>query len=526
MTDYIKTFLDSCKDIDDLIDNHEKICLWVIDMQHDFIDEPFQDETLFFQGDKLDVKDGALNIINGPNKIVEIRPNIIVNNENIITKIDHKKTEINIFEGRFAVTEGSQCVSDISHYFNKLIGNKNCKIIFSRDIHTDSVQKPNHCSFKIEANSGTIDGIGFPAHCVNGTNGCKLHPTIQKMCEDGGDKSIVIMKGCSSDTDSFGAFPYSCKEGNQQKYTDLRQHNGCNKKCGDTDTPLSFTGGFVLEGEDRFNEYIDDLEVKKTTNTKIADALKLEDSKKVLHLVCGLAGDYCVRDTAINLKFAYPTHTVAVIADAVRYPALIDYVIGMNAENKDKFMQELHFNTFKDTLPDDTSVEKMFLTPADVLLYTYSKEFLGEDGVLFALDKNRQYKFDINNQNTTSITILKNKYTQSFQQDDRPLRVPNNPYWCLLRYMNLLGKQMVYCKDPNVEGKGKKCYSDAKGIENVKDIMGTEKRISGNLALKFDGPTGGKRRRSKRMNKKYRSNKNVHKKIKRKTYKHRKTKKY
>jgi hypothetical protein len=72
MTDYIKTFLDSCKDIDDLIDNHEKICLWVIDMQHDFIDEPFQDETLFFQGDKLDVKDGALNIINGPNKIVEI----------------------------------------------------------------------------------------------------------------------------------------------------------------------------------------------------------------------------------------------------------------------------------------------------------------------------------------------------------------------------------------------------------------------------------------------------------------------
>lgn len=510
MPDYIQTFLDSCEDINKLIDNNDEIYLWVIDMQHDFIDEPFNDETLFFIEDNLDVKDGALNIINGPNKIVEIRPNITVDNKNIITNIDDKDNII--YEGRFAVTEGSQCVNDIAHYFGKLKENTKLKnIIFSRDIHTNSKNNLDHCSFQIKANSGTIDGIGFPAHCVNGTEGCKLHPTIQELCE-GNNKSIVIMKGCSSDTDSFGAFPYSCK-GNAKTYTDLRQHNGCNRKC-DNEEPLEFTGGFVLNQTEKFEKTIGNLKQKKITSEKIESVLNLENKDRVLHLVCGLAGDYCVRDTAINLKFAYPKHTVAVIADAVRYPALIDYVIGMNAENKEQFMKELHFNTFEDTLPDKNVVDKMFLTPADVLLYTYSDNFLGGGGVLFALDKDK-----------SRISLFSHYYKDEKIDGDKderktPVRDPNNKYWCLSRYMHLLGKQIAYCKN-TVEGK--KCYSDAKGIENVK--IG-EERLSGNLALKFDsGSAGGKRRRSKRMNKKYRSNKNVHKKIKRKTYKHRNTKK-
>jgi hypothetical protein len=82
MPDYIKTFLDSCADIDKLIDTdtHEQIYLWVIDMQHDFIDESFDDNTLFKVGDTI-YQDGALNLQEKPNKIVEIRPNITVNEE-------------------------------------------------------------------------------------------------------------------------------------------------------------------------------------------------------------------------------------------------------------------------------------------------------------------------------------------------------------------------------------------------------------------------------------------------------------
>jgi site-specific DNA-adenine methylase len=149
----------------------------------------------------------------------------------------------------------------------------------------------------------------------------------------------------------------------------------------------------------------------------------------------------------------------------------------------------------------------MFITPADVLLHTYSDNFLGGGGVLFALDKKRKIPFST--------------YYTSVKTEDRPDRDQNNKYWCLSRYMHLLGKQMAYCKTE--KSQEKKCYSDAKGIENVK--IG-ENRLSGNLALTFgNASNGGKRRRSKRMNKKYRSNKNVHKKIKRKTYKHRKTKK-
>jgi len=159
----------------------------------------------------------------------------------------------------------------------------------------------------------------------------------------------------------------------------------------------------------------------------------------------------------------------------------------------------------------------MFITPADVLLHTYSDNFLGGGGVLFALDKKYNEKYDEK--------FLK-YYDEEFDtnnpsnDDDRPVRDQTNKYWCLSRYMHLLGKQMAYCKTE--KSAEEKCYSDAKGIENV--TVGQD-RLSGNLALKFGGANGGKRRRSKRMNKKYRSNKNVHKKIKRKTYKHRKTKK-
>lgn len=415
--------------------------------------------------------------------------------------------------GRFGVDEGSQCVEDIKRYLNKLKTNEKLKkVIFSRDIHTTSPENPNHCSFVIESSRGRIDGIGFPSHCVNGTNGCMLHRTIQDECEQLGDKAIVVMKGCNEDTESFGAYPYSCDEGNAKTYTDLRQHNGCKKTCetsvfmdsrfmdsGFMDSRfMKKTGGLILNGKHRFAAW-----VPPKTRRTIVDWLNIELSQQyiegkpgVLHLVCGLAGDYCVRDTAINLKLAFPGHTVAVIADAVRYPALpVGAILPQdNTITVDTLEQNLHLKSFNETVGDGL-VPKYFITPADTLLFTYDKRFFGNGNEVI---------FTIDDTNTGTLLSLQDKVNGSIE-NGRPTR-DDNKYWCLARYMHLMGKQL---KRPE--------FNNAIGIAPA-TIDG--KNVTGQLILRLpERVSGGKRTRkaNKKKHTKRKGKKSNKKTIKRKT---------
>jgi len=464
----LKTFLTNATDIQTLLDNNtdKRICLWVIDMQNDFIDAPFNDTTLF----NKDNYKNAIDVGQG----IKLLPNTFkkVEARDWKTVDFNKKNESNINNGRFAINEGIQCVDDVIHYIDLLNTKYNDrleKVIFSRDIHTtDKENDINHCSFKIKDEEGFIDGIGFPAHCVNGTAGCKLHSSIKKACEELGNKSLVVMKGCSERYDSFGAFPYDCNKG--KEYSNIRQHNGCEHKCSnDRESIDKNTGSFVLKPKEWYEKKVN---LNTNERTKIKDEIdKLSERNDMIHLVCGLAGDYCVRDTAINLKFAYPNSIVAVIADATRYAALSDSVIvpQLEGEERKEFLENtLHLKSFTDN-PDPSPT--YFLTPPDVMLYTYSDKMLPGKGVIFTMDKKddkrKSYLY----------------YTKP-SNDERPTRDSNNKYWCLSRYYYLLGKQMEYCK---------KCYENAEGFKD-NEYKGNK---TGRLSLNYDVVNKNKKNQNK-----------------------------
>jgi len=502
----LNTFLKYCKNIDTLIKGAKKIYVWVIDMQPDFIDQPFQDNTVFkkeeipkqLEHPELDTpitENNTLKVRIGANsnKKVEQRPNSVW--KNFLNKSPNKKDN-KIDKGRFAVDEGYQCIKDIQFYIKLLKDEEKLqKVIFSRDVHTrnnDTIEEPNHCSFSVTGSTkGKIDGIGFPTHCVNGTAGCQLHPEIWKMVKTLKDKSMVVIKGCQHDVDSFGAVSYSCKNHPHTKmYTNSRQQNGCNTDClGNNDLPG--TGSYVLNNtgtlaqDTRNDPTVNNLTtIKNDTNNKVENVLDLQESERgVLHLVCGLAGDYCVRDTAINLKFKYPSHKVAIIADATRYPSLPDFVIDLTTTDKNRetihnnFKKNLHLNSHTD-MP--SQLNNFFLTAPDTLLYTYSSNFFNNrEGVLFTMAPNRKKNI---------------KYINPTDNMVRPVRNPDYKYWCLARHMYLLGKQLKMCNDKKMD-----CYKKQRlGVREGNDIS-----VLGLSSHSISSLVGKKGRRTRHRTREY-----------------------
>jgi hypothetical protein len=68
--------------------------------------------------------------------------------------------------------------------------------------------------------------------------------------------------------------------------------------------------------------------------------------------VCGLAGDYCVRDTAIALATKYVNCTVVVLNDLVRYPFVpmwLDCKMHTNVEGRSVESHMAHLDYFLNT---------------------------------------------------------------------------------------------------------------------------------------------------------------------------------
>lgn len=251
-----------------------KDLLIVIDMQNDFVDRPVvKDDTQLLTGPEIP----------GWGKL-----------------------------GAFCVNNGNTIITPIIQLvttFNTAGGN----VVFTRDVHTC-----DHCSFEKSAcpsdYNGKIPTGPFPPHCINGTVGSGLVEEIKDYLSDkiisntidenSTRKISVVFKGCDQATDSFGAIKYP-----EDTYSRDRQI-ACKPET------LEKTGAFYANSGYTDKSVVTD-EFDAVANVKFDKRFTIPNSIENIYIV-GLAGDYCVCDTAINLKKQYPSKNVSIIYELTR----------------------------------------------------------------------------------------------------------------------------------------------------------------------------------------------------------------
>ena len=267
--------------------------LLVIDLQNDFLDIPLNKE-----------------LPQPPNRIDD--PQVLSNN-----------LAGPVGGGTFAVGSSSAIINPIYEFIKDPDSGLN-KIIFSRDWHSSQ-----HCSFL--TNSGP-----FPSHCLTNSLGAAFPKELKIEDFSKNENVEVVYKGIKNNVDSFGAFKYqtpeflakrqigaNCCGGNGLDCSDPNKEQECNTTCS------RFTGGFKREKFDpmdfeNFPFQINDIsstrqigvevnqskliggkEVNDISLTKLIpfdlDVLSLSKDVSNNIYICGLAGDYCVQDTAINI---------------------------------------------------------------------------------------------------------------------------------------------------------------------------------------------------------------------------------
>lgn len=305
--------------------------LFVVDMQNDFIDRPYK-ETV------ASVKDST-----GKTIFIEDPPGC--NPANI--------TGLKRHTGLFGVTQGSSIVEPMQEYIKTCYESGYKNIVFSRDFHS-----VDHCSFCQQ--KGT-----YPAHCIHNTTGAEIikeiktiqlstRPITDPVHEflSGHTKIHMVFKGFHPLVDSFQGFA-SCDSkkkfrANAKISGPTCKNNlaegGCGNAMGGYKLRKGYKGNWDRDITDATNNIVEskDLAVGIAFENKPFEIPNVKKGDVIE--VCGLAGDYCVRNTANALAEKYKgIATVVVLLDLIRYPVLpsFDYVINKSLEDGERFNTEL-----------------------------------------------------------------------------------------------------------------------------------------------------------------------------------------
>lgn len=300
------------------VKDKEKRALFVIDMQNDFVDFPYErndiDKEYFncfgstaVAGTKL----GNFPVAQGSNLIDEKSPML-----NYINRALEDNTCVTVFSRDYHPA-GHMSFSDIFAHIPY------CREAFSfprsvgEDNVTRSVEPQQIDGILTKDNVKPLEGSGnFPPHCIQCCAGTKFCPAIEKLLSKSKDSenNHIVFKGIHKGCDSFTAVDKTDDVDSYASNTEITDKKAC---CSGTGAYYAYKDGNKLS----FKESITFLEkLKPDDNYKVNYKELLKDVTTIE--VCGLAGDYCVRDTATSLAKMFPDKKVIVLNDFTRYAVL------------------------------------------------------------------------------------------------------------------------------------------------------------------------------------------------------------
>jgi len=337
------------------IEEKKNYVLFVIDMQNDFLDSPYP-RKYFVDNKETDIY-------------------TIKNIKNVTFQSSDEKNFVNgvLTNGNFDVAQGESMVDKLMVKIKEALTDPNCKkIIISRDYHpadhmsfdnvysenydknpflyqkkidknptTDPKQKENSGTFMYNFLTGT-----FPAHCIQCHNGSSLIPVLHDylltLTSDESKKIKVVFKGINKEIDSFSAVDKAIID----HYASNK--NGYDKKpcCS------SVSGSYFIKNKnlkycvefqknikdvvsysqtDNGEPYAEYIENENNTEDDIFEQVKYElwfNNMNIHNIqVCGLAGDYCVRDTIVALSQKFSDTNIILLQDLTRYAFLPYFTI-------------------------------------------------------------------------------------------------------------------------------------------------------------------------------------------------------
>lgn len=300
--------------------------LFVIDMQKDFVDEEYK---RFYEGKE-------------------------------------RKEETNITvpafkTGNFAVAQASTMYKDLEKKIDVALKDEKCKkIYFSRDYHP-----VGHMSFSHALSSCTLNNKSepnpdgkycdpknktgcFPAHCVQCHSGSLLIDTISKklhnLDENVKEKVEIIFKGIHKDCDSFTAV--------EKKHIDSKASNLEGSKLeGEHLTCSNVSGSYSLKNK-TLDECIDFIDKLDPVNKELCEKTKFDFTNIDNIEVCGLAGDYCVRDTVVALAEHNKNKNVILLANLTRYAVLPLFTMRTLPQHVDEDSQYIFKKESGDITPE------------------------------------------------------------------------------------------------------------------------------------------------------------------------------
>jgi nicotinamidase-related amidase len=196
--------------------------------------------------------------------------------------------------GSFAVEEGEEIIDGIGRLINRFKA-VDQYIYLSRDVHP-----VDHVSFE-----------PLREHCLFSAEESRIVAPLVDQVKDY-TRARVYLKGFHSDIDSFGAFKY-------EQDVALGRIAG----CGESECELEKTGSFRNRTLKPIDHNRSDLDVEGLFVDAPEDAVRMEDDllddgvEQVF--ICGLAGDFCVLDSAINLRRQRPDLDIYVVFNRIRF---------------------------------------------------------------------------------------------------------------------------------------------------------------------------------------------------------------